>query len=407
MSDHPQIDWEQRLSPAARRLKASDIREILKVTELPSVISFAGGLPAPELFPVQELQDAAARVLSRGAGASSVQYSTTEGDPALREWVAAAEGTTPGHVQVVTGSQQGLDLVVRLLAAPGRAVAVEDPTYLGFLQVTQFNGVRAVPIATDDDGLLPDALDAALATGEIDALYVMPNFQNPTGRTTSAERRVAIIDIALNYGIPVIEDDPYGELRFRGDALASLHATALARVGDPDLSPVIRLSTFSKILAPGLRVAWVVGPTPLIWRLTLAKQAADLHTSTLAQRLAVELLPIVPAQVSRVTAAYGERSAALESALGAAFADAIVRTRPDGGMFTWLELPAGTDSATLLPAALDRGVAFVSGAAFHSVPGTGSNTLRLSFSSSQPEEIHEGVRRLAPVLQGALDGARV
>jgi 2-aminoadipate transaminase len=407
MSDRPQIDWEQRLSPAARRLKASDIREILKVTEQPWVISFAGGLPAPELFPVEELQDASARILSRGAGSSSVQYSTTEGDPALRAWVAERDGVSPDHVQVVTGSQQGLDLVVRSLAAPGRAIAVEDPTYLGFLQVTQFNGVRAVPIATDDDGLIPAALDQALATGEIDAVYVMPNFQNPTGRTTSLERREAIIDIALEHGIPVIEDDPYGELRFRGQTLPSLHALAVARLGDPDLSPVIRLSTFSKILAPGLRVAWVVGPTPLIWRLTLAKQAADLHTSTLAQRLAVELLPIVPDQIERVTAAYGERSATLEAALDRAFGDSIVRTRPDGGMFTWLELPGGIDSATLLPAALERGVAFVSGAAFHSEPGTGGNTLRLSFSSSQPEEIDEGVQRLAPVLQGALDAARV
>ncbi|MDQ8042971.1 MAG: PLP-dependent aminotransferase family protein, partial [Patulibacter sp.] len=246
MSEDLAIDWEQRLSPAARRLKASDIREILKVTEQPWVISFAGGLPAPELFPVEQLQEASARVLSRGAGASTVQYSTTEGDPALRGWVAERDGVTPDHVQVVTGSQQGLDLVVRLLVGPGRAVAVEDPTYLGFLQVTQFNGVRAVPVATDDDGLIPEALDRALGTGEIDALYVMPNFQNPTGRTTSLERREAIIDIALRHGVPVIEDDPYGELRFRGESLPSLHALATRRVGDPDASPVIRLSTFSK-----------------------------------------------------------------------------------------------------------------------------------------------------------------
>jgi 2-aminoadipate transaminase len=401
MSEHPTIDWEQRLSPAAKRLRASDIREILKVTERPSVISFAGGLPAPELFPVEALQAASAKILQFGGGSSAVQYSTTEGDPALRGWVAERDGVTPDHVQVVTGSQQGLDLVVRVLVAPGRSVAVEEPTYLGFLQVTQFNGVTPVPVATDADGLVPEALDRVLSTGEIDAIYVMPNFQNPTGRTTSLERREAILDLALQHGVPIIEDDPYGDLRFRAEALPSLHALSLARTGDPESSPVVRLSTFSKILAPGLRVAWVVGPKAIIWRLTLAKQAADLHTSTLAQRLAVELLPLVPEQIEKVTAAYGERALALEAALDDALGDRVVKTRPDGGMFTWLELPDGVDTAALLPAALEAEVAFVSGAAFH-CGDAGRNTLRLSFSSSTPDQIAEGVRRLAPVLRSAL-----
>lgn len=402
MSDHLPIDWSQRLSPAALRLNASDIREILKVTEQPSVISFAGGLPAPELFPVEALQDASARVLRRD---SAVQYSTTEGDPALREWIASEAGITPDHVQVVSGSQQGLDLVCRALVPPGGAVAVENPTYLGWLQVNQFNGVRAVPVQTDEDGVLPDALDAALATGEISAAYLMPNFQNPTGRTTSLERREAILDIAFRHGVPLIEDDPYGDLRFRGERLPSLHELALARTGDPDASPVIRLGTFSKILAPGLRVAWVLGPTPLVWRLTLAKQAADLHTSTLAQRLAVELLPIVPEQIERVTEVYGERALALEAALDRAFGDAVVRTRPDGGMFTWLGLPGDVDTAALLPAALEAGVAYVPGAAFHAVAGEGGSTLRLSYSCAAQAEIDEGVARLAPVLQAALETA--
>lgn len=402
MPEHPSIDWDRRLSPAALRLRASDIREILKVTELPSVISFAGGLPAPELFPLDALEAASTRIFQRDGG-SAVQYSTTEGDPALRAWVAERSGVTPDHVQIVTGSQQGLDLVVRILVAPGRAIAVEEPTYLGFLQVMGFNGVQAKAIPTDDEGLLPDALDAALAAGGIDAIYVMPNFQNPTGRTTSLERREAILDVALTHGVPIIEDDPYGELRFRGESLPSLHDLAIARTGDPDLSPVLRLSTFSKILAPGLRVAWVVGPKAIIWRLTLAKQAADLHTSTLAQRLAVELLPIVPDQIERVTAAYGARALALEAALDDAFGSAVLRTRPDGGMFTWLELPGPVDTAALLPAALDAGVAFVTGEAFHCDEGAGKATLRLSFSSATPDEIAEGVSRLAPVLWGALE----
>lgn len=400
MSDHPPIDWSQRLSPAALRLNASDIREILKVTEQPSVISFAGGLPAPELFPVEALQDASARVLRRD---SAVQYSTTEGDPALREWIADDAGITPDHVQIVSGSQQGLDLVCRALVPPGGAVAVENPTYLGWLQVNQFNGVRAVPVETDEDGVLPEALDAALATGEIAAVYLMPNFQNPTGRTTTLERREAILDLAFRHGIPVIEDDPYGELRFRGTRLPSLHELALARTGDPEASPVIRLGTFSKILAPGLRVAWVLGPTPLVWRLTLAKQAADLHTSTLAQRLAVELLPIVPEQIAKVTEAYGERALALEAALDRTFGDAVVRTRPDGGMFTWLGLPGSVDTASLLPSALEAGVAYVPGAAFHAGAGEGGATLRLSYSCATQAEIDEGVARLAPVLQAALE----
>lgn len=399
MSDHPPIDWSQRLSPAALRLNASDIREILKVTEQPSVISFAGGLPAPELFPVEALQDASARVLRRD---SAVQYSTTEGDPTLREWIADDAGITPDHVQIVSGSQQGLDLVCRALVPPGGAVVVENPTYLGWLQVNQFNGVRAVPVETDEHGVLPEALEAALDTGEISAVYLMPNFQNPTGRTTTLERREAILDLAFQFGVPLIEDDPYGELRFRGERLPSLHELALARTADPDASPVIRLGTFSKILAPGLRVAWVLGPTPLVWRLTLAKQAADLHTSTLAQRLAVELLPIVPEQIAKVTEAYGERALALEAALDRTFGDTVVRTRPDGGMFTWLGLPGDVDTASLLPAALEAGVAYVPGAAFHAGDGEGGATLRLSYSCATRAEIDEGVARLAPVLQAAL-----
>ncbi len=402
MPEYPPIDWSRRLSPAALRLNASDIREILKVTEQPSVISFAGGLPAPELFPVEALQDAAARVLRQD---KAVQYSTTEGDPALRTWIADDAGVTPEHVQIVSGSQQGLDLVCRVLVAPGGSVAVENPTYLGWLQVTQFNGVRSVPVETDEDGLLPDALEAALATGEMSAVYLMPNFQNPTGRTTTLERREAILDLAFKYGVPLIEDDPYGELRFRGERLPSLHELALARTGDADASPVIRLGTFSKILAPGLRVAWVLGPSPLIWRLTLAKQAADLHTSTLTQRLAVELLPIVPDQIAKVTAAYGERAVALEGALDRAFGDSVVRTRPDGGMFTWLQLDGPIDAAALLPAALEAGVAYVPGSAFHAGEDEGRSTLRLSYSCATPAEIDEGIGRLVPVLRGALSAA--
>ncbi len=402
MSDQQPIDWSRRLSPAALRLSASDIREILKVTEQPSVISFAGGLPAPELFPVEALQDASARVLRQS---TAVQYSTTEGDPALRTWIADDAGVTPDHVQIVSGSQQGLDLVCRALVAPGGAVAVENPTYLGWLQVTQFNGVRAVPVATDEDGLLPEALEAALKTGEISAVYLMPNFQNPTGRTTTLERREAILDLAFEYGVPLIEDDPYGELRFRGERLPSLHELALARTGDAEASPVVRLGTFSKILAPGLRVAWVVGPTPLVWRLTLAKQAADLHTSTLAQRLAVELLPLVPDQIAKVTEAYGERALALEERLDREFGDTVVRTRPDGGMFTWLALDGPIDAAALLPAALEAGVAYVPGSAFHAGDDEGRSTLRLSYSCATPAEIEAGIGRLVPVLRGALSAA--
>lgn len=399
MSEQQPIDWSRRLSPAALRLSASDIREILKVTERPSVISFAGGLPAPELFPVEALQDASARVLRQG---SSVQYSTTEGDPALRSWIGDDAGVAPEHVQIVSGSQQGLDLVCRVLAAPGGAIAVENPTYLGWLQVSQFNGVRPVPVATDEDGLLPDALKAALAGGGISAVYLMPNFQNPTGRTTSLERREAILDLAFQYGVPLIEDDPYGELRFRGEQFPSLHELALLRTGDPETSPVVRLGTFSKILAPGLRVAWVIGPTALVWRLTLAKQAADLHTSTLAQRLAVELLPIVPEQIAKVTQAYGNRALSLEDRLDREFGDAVVRTRPDGGMFTWLALDGPVDTASVLPAALEAGVAYVPGSAFHAGEGEGRATLRLSYSCVTETEIEAGVGRLAPVLRGAL-----
>ena len=382
-------------SPTIRGAASSPVRELLALTERPGVISFAGGLPAPELFDVAGLRDAFNRALTDGAGGRALQYSTTEGDPTLRGLIAerlTARGlpTAADELLITNGSQQALTLIATLMLDPGDRVLVEEPSYLAALQC--FNLARAicVPVRCDDDGLDPDALGALIAEHRPKLLYTVPTFHNPTGRTLPLERRRALAVTATAAGVWIVEDDPYGELRYAGEpvpAIASL-PEASARV--------LAISTLSKVAAPGLRLGWVRAPGELLRPLTIAKQAADLHSSTIAQvATAIWLADCdLDAHIGRLRAEYGRRRDALLDGLADALPAGSSHNRPDGGMFVWARLPDGSDAAEWLPRALARDVAFVPGEHFFSGPPDRA-TLRLSFTTHGPEEIALGLDRLA------------
>lgn len=402
----PASIWEEHLSVAGSLITGSAIRELLKLTEQPEFISFAGGLPAPECFPAEEIALASERVLAHQA-ARALQYGPTEGFPPLRELLAslmASRGisVTPDQVLVTSGSQQSLDLLGKLLIDQGATVLVEEPTYVGALQAFRPYQPRFLPVAMDDEGLIPEALEQALEQlarqGTRPAfLYTVATFQNPTGVTLSAGRRAALLDLAERYSLPVVEDDPYGELRYSGEAIPPLAALDIARHGAPRY--VVYLSTFSKLLAPGLRVGWAVGPEALLRRMALAKQGLDLHTGSLAQAIAYESCRdgLLARQIPRIRSIYGARRIAMLGALDSAMPADVRWTRPEGGMFLWLTLPAAVDTTTLLAQAVARKVAFVPGTSFYA-NGGGANTLRLNFSYAPPDKIVEGVGRLAEAL---------
>jgi 2-aminoadipate transaminase len=388
------VDWNARFAKRMDNVKPSTIREILKLTQGSQVISFAGGLPAPDLFPIEALREASDRVL-RTEGRKALQYSTTQGDRELRAWIAERHGTAPEQIQIVSGSQQGLDAVAKALLDPGDTVVVGAPTYMGALRAFDAYQVDYRTVPVDDDGLVVDELEPALAAGA-KLLYTIPNFDNPSGARLSLERRERLVELCARYDVPIFEDDPYGELRFSGDPLPSLLEL------DPER--VIHASTFSKILAPGLRLAWLVLPAPLIDPIERLKQAADLHTSTLTQVLTREVVQggFMEGQIERVRAYYLGQRDAMMAALEAHFPTAARATRPDGGMFIWVTLPHGQDAAELLKAAVERKVAFVPGGPFFA-NGGGNHTLRLSYSVATREQIADGMARLGEVLERSLD----
>ncbi|ABF46378.1 PLP-dependent aminotransferase family protein [Deinococcus geothermalis] len=399
----PPVDLSARLANRARRMTASAIREILKITQQPDVISFAGGLPAPELFPLEDVRRATDAVLSQ-YGPAALQYSTTEGHLPLREWIAARDGISPANVQIVTGSQQGLDLLGKILIDEGDVVLVEAPTYLGALQSFQPYGPRYVELPTDEHGIDTDALEDVLKAHPAKLLYAIPNFQNPTGRTLSLERRRRLLELTAQYGVLVIEDDPYGKLRFTGEELPSLYALSLELAGgDPEQSHVIYSSSFSKTLVPGLRDAWVQAARPIIEKLVQAKQGADLHTPTLNQMIISELVEdVLPRQIEIVKRAYGERAQDMIARLREHFPAGVDFTTPEGGMFLWVTVPEGIDTVPLLARAVERKVAFVPGSPFYALGG-GANTMRLSYSSATPEQIDRGIRALGETIRAALE----
>jgi 2-aminoadipate transaminase len=378
---------------------SSPVRDLLALIGRPEVISFAGGLPAPELFDLDGLRAAFDRVLSTSAGRRHLQYAPTEGNADLRALVAArmtARGlpTAAGDLLITTGSQQALTLIATALLDPGAVVAVEEPTYLAALQCFQLAGARIVTVPGDADGADPAALAEVLETQRPRLLYLVPTFANPTGRTLTAQRRAAVAELAAAHGTWVVEDDPYGELRYRGEPVPAL----AAQPGAEDL--ILHLGSFSKIAAPGMRLGWVRSPAALRAALTVAKQAADLQTSTIDQAAAAAYLAAadLDRHVRGLRDAYRARRDAMIAAMPATAPPGSTWTDPDGGMFTWLRLPDGADSAALLPAALARDVAFVPGAPFYAGRPDPA-TLRLSFTTHTPDEIAEGMRRLAEVLR--------
>lgn len=395
------LDFAALLSSRARSMNASAIREILKVTQQPDVISFAGGLPAPELFPLDDVRSAAEAALDK-YGPAALQYSTTEGHLPLREWIAAQAAIPAQNVQIVTGSQQGLDLLGKILISEGDTVLVEAPTYLGALQSFQPYGPRYVQLPTDEGGIDVDALAEILQTTGAKLLYAIPNFQNPTGRSLSAERRQKLVELTAQHGVLLIEDDPYGALRFSGEAAPSLYELGQRLWGDVNQNHVIYMSSFSKTLVPGLRDAWVQAAGPIIQKLIQAKQGADLHTPTLNQMIITELLPILPRQIETVKKAYGERAQHMLRRIGEQFPAGAQHTTPEGGMFLWITLPEGMNTTTMLERAVARKVAYVPGSPFFALGG-GENTMRLSYSCATPEQIDRGIEALAQTIREELD----
>jgi 2-aminoadipate transaminase len=385
------------LARRAERMNPSVIREILKVTEKPGIVSLAGGLPSADTFPIEAMREACARVL-RDAPREALQYAASEGFAPLREWVAAHLNehqrmhVTADQVLITTGSQQGLDLAGKVLIDSDARVLVETPTYLGALQAFTPYEPQIVAVDSDHEGPLPEAL-AAAATGARFA-YLLPNFQNPTGHVYSEARRAAIVAAAQKKGLPLLEDNPYGDLWFDAPPPPSLASRW------PE--GVLYLGSFSKVLAPGLRLGYIVAPSALYPKLLQAKQAADLHTPIFNQRVVHEVIRngMLDTHVPTIRALYKTHRDAMQTSLAKHLGGVAQWVTPVGGMFFWLELPEHIDAVALLPKAVDAGMAFVPGAAFYaSTPR--KNTLRLSFVTSPPEKIEAGVAALARVLKEA------
>jgi 2-aminoadipate transaminase len=407
-----QTPWEYRYAERTQRMGSSVIRELLKLTEQPDIISFAGGLPAPDVFPIKEFQVACNHILET-QGAQALQYSTTEGHRPLREMIAEmtaryAVSVNPENILITSGSQQALDFIGRLFINPGDHIVVESPTYLGALQAWNAYGAQYIAVPADENGMIVDELEKALRVGP-KFIYVLPNFQNPTGTTLSLERRRRLVELADQYGVPIVEDDPYGKLRFEGEHLPPVVSIDSQYRGDDGTytGNVIYTSTFSKLLAPGLRLAWVIAPEQVIRKLVMCKQAADLHTATFNQVLAYEVSRdgFLDKHVKFIRSVYKERRDVMLEMMDEVFPPEVRWTHPLGGMFLWGMLPAEMDSAEVLKLAVERKVAFVPGGAFHP-NGGGKNTMRINFSYSSPENIREGIARLGTVLKELVVAAK-
>jgi len=400
------ILWESRYALRTQGVTSSTIRELLKLTQRPEVISFAGGLPAAEYFPVERFQEACYRVLADNAHLA-LQYSTTEGYPPLREFIAERLRrynicVTADNVLITSGSQQALSLIGALLINPGDRVLVEQPTYLGALQAFNIYQASYVGVPTDEDGICTHELPEAMRHGP-KFMYILPNFQNPAGVTINFERRVELIRLAQTQGVPIVEDDPYGALRFEGEhikPLVVIDAEMAGNNGDCYTGNVIYLSTFSKTLAPGLRIAWVVAPVNVISKLVQIKQGADLHTSTFNQMVIHEVAKegFIDEHVRRLREVYRQRRDAMLGALDRYMPPEVEWTHPQGGLFLWMQLPDGVSDQTLFEAAVRRNVAFVPGGSFFTSANPPA-TARLNFSCVDEERIVEGIRRLSEAIQ--------
>jgi 2-aminoadipate transaminase len=385
------IQWQ--FSERATQLQSSAIREILKITQRPDIISFAGGLPSPATFPVERLKEAYDKVLT-DTGKVALQYGPTDGYAPLREWVAdylSTDGTriVPEQILMVSGSQQALDLLGKVMIDEGSRVLVETPSYLGALQAFSLYRPEFRSVDTDDHGLVPSSI-AGLAQGAR-MLYSLPNFQNPTGRTMTAARRVELVETCARLRLPLIEDDPYGALSYKGEPLPRMVAM------NPD--GVIYMGSFSKVLTPGIRLGYVCAPLPLVRRLEMAKQAADLHTAQLTQMVVHEVVKdgFLDRHIPTIRTLYGNQCKAMLDAMDEHFPAGVSWTRPEGGMFIWVTLPKHIDATKLLDQAIAARVAFVPGAPFYANDPV-TNTLRLSFVTVPPERIREGIATLGKLI---------
>ncbi|GGY79319.1 PLP-dependent aminotransferase family protein [Pseudoduganella plicata] len=389
------IQW--RFSERASQLQSSFIREILKITQQPEIISFAGGLPSPLTFPVDAMKNAFDKVLST-TGKTALQYGPTDGYMPLRQWIADSLSTNgakivPEQVLMVSGSQQALDLLGKVLIDEGSRVLVETPSYLGALQAFSVYRPEFKSVLTDEDGLVPSSLDAVAEGARL--LYALPNFQNPTGRTLTTARRLELVETCARLGLPLIEDDPYGALSYKGDPLPKMVAM------NPE--GVIYMGSFSKVLTPGIRLGYVVAPLPLVRRLELAKQAADLHTAQLTQMVVHEVIKdgFLDQHIPTIRALYGNQCQVMLDAMAEHFPASATWTKPEGGMFIWVTLPKHINAMALLDEAIKEKVAFVPGSPFYAnEPET--NTLRLSFVTVPPERIQHGIAILGKLIKARL-----
>jgi len=402
----PVLDWAPHLATRTEGMQSSAIRELLKVTQQPDVISFAGGLPAPEFFPLREIEEAC-RFIVRENGAQALQYSATEGYGPLKEYLAASMHkygvpAMPGNVLPTNGSQQALDLVGKLFIDPGDYVLTGRPTYLAAIQVWNAYEARYHTMNLDDDGLVVSEIEHAYEKVLADSgsppkfIYVLPNFHNPAGTTLPLERRLQLAEAATKLDLTVVEDDPYGELRYEGEDIPPICTLIPERT--------IYLGTFSKTLSPGLRLGWIVCPEVLMERFVQAKQGCDLHTGTFVQYIANDICQrgLLKPHIRRLRQAYKERRDTMLDALAEFWPDGCGWTRPQGGLFLWAKAPESIDTVEFLKDAVAQKVAYVPGVNFYPNRDGGHNAMRLNFSYCTPDLIVEGIHRLGTALKQVL-----
>jgi DNA-binding transcriptional MocR family regulator len=400
-------EWEPRYADRAEKMRASEIRELLKLLDLPGIISFAGGIPDPALFPVTEAKAAYAEVLGEaGPARAALQYSVSEGYLPLRQWIVRHMGRLgvpceEDNIVITCGSQQGLEFLGRLLLSPGDTALATAPTYLGALQAFSAYEPRYDELRPDHGNRTPASYAdaAAAAGGRIKFAYVVPDFANPTGETMSRPARERLLDLATELDIPIIEDTAYAALRFEGEAIPAIQALDIARSGSLEAARTIYCGTFSKTMSPGLRIGWIVAGKLLIRRLVLIKQASDLNSANVNQMVMHKLVEATyERQVTAARGHYRRRRDAMLAALAEYMPAGVTWTEPQGGLFVWVRLPEGCDGAALLERAVKEArVAFVPGGAFF-FDGRGRNTMRLSYSLPDEATIREGVRRLASLI---------
>jgi 2-aminoadipate transaminase len=395
-------DVSKFYSKNVMNIQRSAIRDLLKITRQPDIISFGGGLPSPDTFPVKEMEEISCQLL-REKGAVALQYGPTEGEPALREEIAKwmrreKAAVTPENILVTSGSQQGLDIISKVFLDPNNIIIVELPSYMGGLQA--FNAYRAklVGVPQDNNGMQIDLLEKALAKlarrrRKPKFIYVVPDFQNPSGVTMTLERRKRLLELAHEYEVPIIEDSPYRDLRFAGDFVPMIYSLDKENY-------VIALGTFSKLLCPGLRLAWITAPTEWMERMVAAKQSMDLSSPIFTQLMVAEYLKrgLLPQQVEQIRKLYAKKRGVMINALRRYMPKDVEWTEPEGGLFLWVKLPKKMDTTALFPKAVENKVAYVIGSAFH-CNGKGQNTMRLNFSYPSETQIEEGIKRLAKMIR--------